>query len=48
MFYVVKYFLQAGDSEEEELSTVKSEIKTIKTDLHKALLEQEKTLVSSG
>lgn len=42
-----KLTFQAGESEEEELTSVKSEIKSLKTDLHKALLEQEKTLVSS-
>lgn len=37
--------LQAGDSGEEELTEVKSEIQSLKSDLHKALLNQEKFLV---
>lgn len=39
------FIKQAGDSADDELEEVKSDIEQLKSDLHKALLSQEKYLV---
>jgi hypothetical protein len=39
------FIKQGGDSADDELEEVKSDIEQLKSDLHKALLSQEKYLV---